>query len=225
MGKTVLVRHITRARAWRLAFVLVLGLSLTVVVGQASSAEPTGLLPNLVADPPDNQTLETSSTEGGLKPDGESRLLLRFNGYIHNTGPGALDIRGSREKPAVSKATEEEVERHREKEEQLPQKVEEELAKPPMKVFQRLFTTSAEETNIERPHKEEPSTAEVFYVNADGHHHWHLQHVAKYSLWNAAKTAEVARRRRSASASTTASTWKLVSVQKCGVRGLGPPVS
>jgi hypothetical protein len=192
LGRIPLIRNNSRARAWRLALLLVLGLSLTVVVGQAHSAEPAGLLPNLVADPPDNQSLETSNTEGGLKPDGESRLLLRFNGYIHNTGPGALDIRGSREKPAESKATEEEVERHREKEEGLPQNVEEQLANPPMKVFQRVFTTSAEETNIERPHKEETSPAEVFYVNADGHHHWHLQHVAKYSLWNATKTAEVA---------------------------------
>jgi hypothetical protein len=32
----------------------------------------------------------------------------------------------------------------------------------------------------------------MLYVNADGHHHWHLQHVAKYSLWNSEKTAEVA---------------------------------
>jgi len=192
MGRIPLIRHNSRARAWRLALLLVVGLFLTVVVGQARSAEPTGLLPNLVADPPDNQSLETSNTEGGLKPDGESRLLLRFNGYIHNAGPGALDIRGSREKPVETKAVEEEVERAREKEEQLPEKVEEELAKPPMKVFQRVFTTSAEETNIERPHKEETSAAEVLYVNADGHHHFHLQHVAKYSLWNAAKTAEVA---------------------------------
>src|SRR5271155_4486652 len=117
MGRIPLIRHNSRARAWRLVFLVVLGLSLTAVVGQARSAEPAGLLPNLVADPPDNQSLETSNTEGGGKPDGESRLLLRFNGYIHNTGPGALDIQGSREKPAESKATEEEVEKHREKEE------------------------------------------------------------------------------------------------------------
>lgn len=32
----------------------------------------------------------------------------------------------------------------------------------------------------------------MIYVSADGHHHWHLQHVAKYSLWNAGKTAQVA---------------------------------
>ena len=40
-------------------------------------------------DRPDNATLVTSSAEGS------TRLLLRFNGYLHNDGPGALDIRPS----------------------------------------------------------------------------------------------------------------------------------
>jgi hypothetical protein len=161
---------------------------LAVVLGPARAAGGTPLLPNLVADPPDNMSLATDSSSG------EARLLLRFNGYVHNTGPGAVDFRGSREKPKVSKATEEQVERAREKQENLPQKVEEELAVPPMKVFQRLFTTAVgqEESNIERAHVEEASSGEMIYVSADGHHHWHLQRVAKYSLWNATKTAEVA---------------------------------
>jgi hypothetical protein len=64
----------------------------------AFGAEP--LLPNLVADPPNNVTLETSSTEGGLKSSGEPKLLLRFNGYIHNVGPGALEFRGYRNSPS-----------------------------------------------------------------------------------------------------------------------------
>ncbi len=159
---------------------------LAVALRDASASGPT-LLPNLVADPPDNISLATDSSTG------VNRLLLRFNGYVHNTGPGALDFRGSREKPNVSKATEEEVEHAREKEQSLPQKTEEELAVPPMKVFQRLFTTNVgeEETNIERAHKDEASSGEMIYVSADGHHHWHLQRVAKYSLWNGAKTAEV----------------------------------
>ena len=71
-----------------LALVLTLALSLTVVIGQARSAEPTGLLPNLVADPPAEEHLETSVTEGGLKADGVPRDLLRFTGYVHNAGPG-----------------------------------------------------------------------------------------------------------------------------------------
>jgi hypothetical protein len=155
---------------------------------QMFTTRVAGQLPNLVADPPDNPTFETSTQEG------KAHLLLRFNGYIHNKGPGALDFRGKREAPNVSKAVTEEVERAREKEESLPQKTEEELAKPPMQALQRLFTTGTgvEETNIERAHVDEPSSAELIYSSADGHHHWHLQHVAKYSLWNVAKTAEVA---------------------------------
>jgi hypothetical protein len=177
---------------------VVLGLFFVSPIGpllQAHAAGSEPLLPNLVADPPDNVSFETSQTDGGLSGEKVTpELLLRFNGYVHNVGPGALDFRGERNAPKVSKATEEEVERHREKEEGLPQKTEEELASPPMNVSQRLFTTKVgeEETNIERAHLEAASAAEMFYVNADGHHHWHLQRVAKYSLWNAAKTAEVA---------------------------------
>jgi hypothetical protein len=181
-----------------LVAVSALGLFLAGSTLQAHASGPEPLLPNLVADPPDNASFETSQTDGGLSGTKVTpELLLRFNGYIHNIGPGALDIRGSREAPKVSKATTEAVEHAREKEEGLPQKTEEELAAPPMKVSQRLFTTNAgspskSEEYLERPHEEAASGAEMFYVNADGHHHWHLQHVAKYSLWNATKTAEVA---------------------------------
>jgi hypothetical protein len=182
------LRDFPRSLAWLgVAMALTIGLLSVYALRQAHAAGGEPLRPNLVADPPNNTLLETSSVEGS------SKLLLRFNGYVHNVGPGALDFRGSREKPKVSKATEEQVEHAREKEEGLPQKTEEELASPPMKVFQRLFTTNVgqEETNIERAHKDEASSAEMIYVSADGHHHWHLQRVAKYSLWNVTKTAEV----------------------------------
>ena len=199
------IRNLPRCLGWLgVAVVLTIGLFSVYALREAHAAGEEALLPNLVADPPDNVSLETSSTEGGLKPYGEARLLLRFNGYVHNIGPGALDFRGSREKPKETKATEEEVQRAGEEEEELPQKTEEELATPAMKVFQRLFTTNAGEPKepekhpkeneeyLERSHREEPSAGEMVYVNADGHHHFHLQHVAKYSLWNATKTAEVA---------------------------------
>lgn len=162
-------------------------------VARASDSEP--LLPDLVADPPDNAMLETSSIGG------RARLLLRFNGYIHNIGPGALDFRGSRAKPTVKGMSEsqlqEEVQLYRSRENVLPQSLEEELAVPAMNLFQRVYSTNEgnpakSEKYLERPHVEEPSTGEIFYSNADGHHHWHLQHVAEYSLWNASRTAEVA---------------------------------
>lgn len=34
--------------------------------------------------------------------------------------------------------------------------------------------------------------AEIRFENGDGHNHWHLKEIARYSLWNAARTAEVA---------------------------------
>jgi hypothetical protein len=205
-----------------LAFVVVvvLGVLLVGVGRQAHASGSAGLLPNLVADPPDNVSLETSTTDGGLSKEGEPRQLLRFNGYIHNDGSGALDVRGERAAPQVGQQTTSEVEaakKHNEKVEELgkgeleelPQKTEEELAKPAMQVVQRVFTTNADAPTTEpasnpktfgeentkylgRPHEDKTSNAEMLYVNADGHHHWHLQHVAKYSLWNSEKTAEVA---------------------------------
>jgi hypothetical protein len=177
------------------AVALMVPLLLAGVFPQARAASESTLLPNLVADPPDGMILETSTIEGS------THLLLRFNGYVHNTGPGAVDFRGSREKPTVKGKTEkelqEEIEAYKTRGESLPQNLEEELAKPSMKLFQRLYTTNEgnpkeSEKYLERPHVEEPSSGEMFYVNADGHHHWHLQHVAKYSLWNAGKSAEVA---------------------------------
>jgi hypothetical protein len=183
--------------------VLVFGVLFLGTIGQIGQAHASGpeppLLPNLVADPPDNISLETSQHEGGLSEKKVTpELLLRFNGYIRNDGSGPLDFRGEREAPKVSRETEKEVKDLSESEPELSSQAEAELAKPPMKVFQRVFTTNArgsEESNIEylnRPHKDESSNAEMFYVNADGHHHWHLQHVAKYSLWNSEKTVEVA---------------------------------
>jgi hypothetical protein len=164
-----------------------------LLAAHASGSAP--LLPNLVADPPDGVELVTSNVEN------ESRLLLRFNGYVHNAGPGALDFRGSRARPQVIGMSEtqlhNELQAYKAREESLPQKLEEELAAPAMEVDQRLFTTNGgdpanSEAYLNRPHVEEASAAELSYSDADGHHHWHLQHVAKYSLWNASRTAEVA---------------------------------
>ena len=202
--------------------VLALGVLLVGVGRQAHASGPAGLLPNLVADPPDNVSLETSTTDGGLSGTGEAKQLLRFNGYIHNDGRGALDIRGERAAPQVSQKTTNEVEAARKHDEEveyygegslteLPQKMEEELATPEMKVFQRLYTTNAgnpEESKkyLERLHETDPSAAKMLYVNADGHHHWHLQHVAKYSLWNSEKTAEVAPAEKVGFVSRTANT-------------------
>jgi hypothetical protein len=152
----VLIGRLACRVAWPVvALVLALGVFLGIVTDQAH-AHSVPELPNVVADPPGTGSLEVSSTEGGLKSEGELELLLRFNGYIHNAGPGALEFRGSRTTPAE-----------------------------PMHAFQRIYYADGS-------FKEEPSAAEFIYVTAAGHNHWHLQNVAKYSLWNSARTAEVA---------------------------------
>jgi hypothetical protein len=143
------------------AIAVAIALALALTLRDARASSPTRELPDVVADSPDNISLavsEETPTGGHMEPE----LLLRFNGYVHNIGPGALDFRGSRGTPD-------------------PQ----EPATPPMNVFQRVY-------NSDGTYSEEPSSAQMIYVNADGHHHWHLQHVAYYSLWNAQQSAEVA---------------------------------
>lgn len=57
--------------------------------GQAAAASP--VLPDLVADPPGDSLPPQVYTDSG----GRSSLLLRFDGYVHNQGSGALEMRGS----------------------------------------------------------------------------------------------------------------------------------
>jgi len=177
-----------------LLLALLLGLLATGGIRLAHAAGPE--LPDLIADPPDNIEPEVTSIEG------HNVFLLRFNGYVHNKGPGALDFRGERSAPKVKGKSEAEVqaevEKYKKKGESLPQQLENELAVPKMSLVQREYpknlngTISNTEEYLEREHVQVPSSGEMFYVNADGHHHWHLQHVARYSLWNDAKSAEVA---------------------------------
>jgi len=54
------------------------------------AAAVTDALPDLVADPPGSPYLQTYSY-----PDGRNYLLLRFEGYLHNRGAGALEVRGA----------------------------------------------------------------------------------------------------------------------------------
>jgi hypothetical protein len=53
-------------------------------------ADAVEVLPDLVADAPSNQQIANYS-----HPDGTTHLLLRFNGYVHNQGSGAFEMRGS----------------------------------------------------------------------------------------------------------------------------------
>lgn len=110
----------------------------------AAPADP--VLPDLVADPVEGPYLSLY-TSGGSQ-----RLLLRFDGFLHNVGAGALEMR--RDNGST---------------------------------VQRVYKESGA---IDR---DDPSrSATIVFEDADGHDHWHLKDAARYSLWNAGRSAEVA---------------------------------
>jgi hypothetical protein len=152
-------------------------------------ASGSQLLPDIVAEPPADAELATERFDGGPE-----RLVIKFNGYLHNVGSGALDMEGNREAPHLSSQGKQELEKWQGKHGELPPKLKEELASPPMHLSQNIFTTAVnEEKEIEREHIKEPREhAEMVYSDADGHNHWHLQHMASYSLWNEARSEKVA---------------------------------
>jgi hypothetical protein len=135
---------------WRTALVLA-AMAVAVACPQAASAQVTERLPDLVSDAPDNTQLQTFA-----QPDG-NHLLLRFNGYVHNAGSGAFEMRGSN-------------------------RLNDEMTTVVQRVFRSdgsFFDDSSRDPRI-------------IFEPEDGHDHWHLKNAARYSLWNEAKTAEVA---------------------------------
>jgi len=69
-------------------WVLLAGLACGVAGAPAAVAAP--LLPDIVADPPVGD--DAPEVQGDAQG---SRLLLRLDGFVHNRGPGPLEIRGS----------------------------------------------------------------------------------------------------------------------------------
>lgn len=79
----------TRSRLTIATVTVIVALAGTAAM-RSGAAPVTDALPDLVADPPAWAVLETYS-----HPDGTNHLLLRFEGYLHNQGAGALEVRGS----------------------------------------------------------------------------------------------------------------------------------
>lgn len=71
------------------ACALVVGL-VAAFAGTSAGAENSPVLPDLIADPATGPIAVIYQDESG------TRRLLRFNGYIHNAGRGALELRGSK---------------------------------------------------------------------------------------------------------------------------------
>lgn len=130
------------------------------VLGAAGASAPAGagtvaatdVLPDLVADPPAGATLVEYAYANGPK-----ELLLRFDGYVHNSGAGAFELRGARASNSAA-----------------------------MTPLQRIYRSDGSS------HDEAMPGAELFYTNADGHNHFHLQRIARYSLWANDRSAEAA---------------------------------
>lgn len=141
------------SRRLRLIVVLVVlaaGVAALAMATASAAPRPGDVLPDLVADPVSDEVFSTDAVGGS------ARLLLRFAGFVHNAGQGAVEIRGSR--ASTSSA---------------------------MSVTQRLF-------DVGGAWHDDPSSAQLVYEDGDGHHHWHLMHAARYSLWDGSRSAEVA---------------------------------
>ena len=78
------------SRSWRALAALAAALACALAAAQTGSAQVTERLPDLVADAPARPLIQTYS-----HPDGTTHLLLRFDGFVHNQGVGAFEMRGS----------------------------------------------------------------------------------------------------------------------------------
>ena len=75
----------------RFMLLMAIAASLAAAVPIVALAAPDGAeLPDLVADPPAFPAFDEYTY-----PDSTQALLLRFDGYVHNIGPGPFEIRGS----------------------------------------------------------------------------------------------------------------------------------
>lgn len=144
----------SRRRRFILPFIAIAAVLAAAVpiVGLAAPNDP--VLPDLVADAPQRQIVSPYTY-----PDGTQALLMRFDGYVHNIGPGPFEIRATGRSGSTM-----------------------------TDVRQYVRTESGSFVRSEPP----PGPPSVLFETADNHNHWHLKNIARYSLWNAAKTAEVA---------------------------------
>ena len=127
-------------------------------MGTAVAPPPPGtLLPDLVADPP-----ERAIVRDHTYPDGSPARLLRFDGFVHNIGPGPLEVRGTDLVGLEYSNSRQYV--------------------------QYAETPSGEMVPVEPP----PGPPTIRFENDDGHNHFHFLEAATYSLWNEDRSAQAA---------------------------------
>jgi len=78
---------------------LVVFVALSAVVAPTGDAQSAGsLLPDLISDPPRPSFFNELNTA-----DGSTRLVVTFDGYVHNIGDGTLDVVGNPQEPSGMK--------------------------------------------------------------------------------------------------------------------------
>ena len=135
-------------------------IAVAVFGGFCAAAPAQPLYPNLVPDPP--RPLAPSVYDEGDGP----RLLLRFDGYVYNAGPGPVEIRGSSPFGPIQDRL-------------------------MGSVVQRIYNDDGA-TPDTSTYEDRISPSVLRYETNDGHRHWHLREATRYSLWNSDRTAEVA---------------------------------
>jgi hypothetical protein len=146
----------TRALAFAVPAVAALA-AVLLVATPAPGLSTADDLPDLVSDSPDGWYLSTYDN-GASK-----RLLVRFNGYVHNAGTGALEITGAN--PTTDPGD----------------------ASPEMtSVSQRIYSTGG-------GYRDDSSgNPTVIFETADYHNHWHLRAAMHYGLYDLGGTSLVA---------------------------------
>ena len=144
--------------------------ALIALAAPLEAAQPGDALPDLVSDAPVMNSADPDYPAGGLEHDvAHDRLLLRFDGFVHNAAPapagwsggpapGALEVRGSRPDTASSMV-------------------------PIQRIYDDTGASSRDDTSRD---------TSLRFETADGHNHWHFMRAARYSLWDDARAGQVA---------------------------------
>jgi len=116
-------------------------------------------------DPNKLPDLRSDPPEAPQDPEvsASGRLLLRFNGFVTNIGNAPLHLQGNPQLPPSN----------------------------PGGPKQYAFLPGDYADNPQ-PSWEVARSPEVLFETNDGHWHWHYMKISRYSLWNQARTAEVA---------------------------------
>ncbi len=141
------------------------------ILAQAGPGNPAARLPDLVVNEESLPANPVFNVYAGQFDN--TKLLLRFDGFVHNVGDGPLDLQGDPRKAAGT-----------------PGAVEQYLStQPPTNLAARISTAAAQPGNwVPVTGHKDPV---VVFDSSDTHNHWHVQKAAEYSLWNEAKTAQV----------------------------------